>query len=389
VPEPVAKLRAIGEAQTETLIRPVTMIQGGTAFLYFDEAAVFYTRAQILAWHNGHPTFVLNDDSVDRATKELEGKANSTLALNCDRILIEETSADAWRRLVNGCSNLTIVLTHVGELIKSLDAKLSSLFSSNVTPAPGFRVYAKFQSASAGVGPESIMQLELNFLEQSLRESYVAFSTRQEGAVEVKGGFGLLRSTRLWASGYFDASRLIGNPRVFPWLVSRMADQVEILQEELVAADSDYECELRLLACTRNGAVLGAAIRRLLPDADTIVLDVMERFAPATMPVEFYDGIPQPIFYNTKSSFMAQRYLYIGDFIIGGTELRLAELHGQYRGIPVEAAVIVGTVQDAIKLSSTDLSETLTPTNVQQATVRSLFSLRAVQPDLVYRFPDA
>jgi hypothetical protein len=189
-----------------------------------------------------------------------------------------------------------------------------------------------------------------------------------------------LRSTPLKANGYFDANRLLGDPDAFPWLACLMADRLRSLLDREPQpgrrpgdprGGTDDGLRYRLLACTRNGAVLASAVRNLLPSQ--LRVDVVDRFGPIPRTMEVYDGGEDDE--NTPNTKFA--YIYIGDFIIAGTELRMAEAHAYYRNIPLVAALVIGSV---IRPDVDDRA-------FGRVVVEALFPLLDLGLELKYEFP--
>lgn len=153
-----------------------------------------------------------------------------------------------------------------------------------------------------------------------------------------------LRSTPLWANGYFDAQELIGDPSIFPWIAFRMARIVGRIQQAVARGKDDVFPKPRLLACTQNGATLSMAVTHMLKrdvvSGDRIGplgVDIIDRFGPSEMFIEEYcsDELSTPSF-----------YIFVGDFVIAGTELKIAEVHSYHRHTVLRHAVVIGSVLD-------------------------------------------
>jgi hypothetical protein len=192
-----------------------------------------------------------------------------------------------------------------------------------------------------------------------------------------------LRSTPITANGYFDARHLTGCPLVFPWLAACMADclidTVNCLQSQ--SSGNCWVDGLRLLACTRNGTVIASALRRLLPDR--YPLDVVDRFGPIQRLVEAYDAGTN-IYDGSEQAAKTPWYFYIGDFIIAGTEVNVADAHSRYRGIVLRGGLVIGSLFGSICENQPFRLETPI---FKRLTFQSLFQLKTVSPDVEYTFP--
>ncbi len=356
--------------------------------MIYESKKSLFARAQLAAWRGGHLTSQIDNSSLQSIWAELRETLTSdtpfTLHVNCKGISTESTSRDVWGDLVSSFPNARLVLQNCHPSLRTaLLVKLGDVFKNSKSWGHSCSFWQT--SKDFYTKDDACKQVEHEFVRKALKKCFVDFSSRRShGVVKIVEGMGLLRSTKMWTSGYFDATRLVGDPLVFPWVIGSLADSVERLIDEVsIRTESD----IRLLACTRNGAVLAAAVRNLLQDVENISLDVVERFAPANEPIEFYDGSggSRTNFINPGQRF--ETYVYVGDFVVGGTELKLAGLHGLYRGVPLAGAAVLGNVLDTGLLTHDYGAEALTPTPSRQPVVTSLFSLTEVEPKLKYRFP--
>lgn len=145
-----------------------------------------------------------------------------------------------------------------------------------------------------------------------------------------------LRSTALRASGFFSARTAWGDPNRFPWLILAFVERVLAVLNDSVAP-RPADAKVRFLACTHNGAVIASAVARFLRGRDGSIsgTDVIDRFGPSEMFVEEY---------LANEHELVASYIYIGDFIIAGTELKLAESHAYHRNLPLENAIVITSV---------------------------------------------
>jgi len=358
------------------------------------ENGIAISRLQIISWCLGKNPSKIDDDCLLALADAFQALgtavSSKTLVLNCSRITLNQTTNLGWVSLCKSLPSGFGLALYNCDL--SLRSEIEVMVKGKFENSTGSRSILYLSDVCSGefiIDPAGIEAAEETYLRSKVKSCFVDFSAYDKSSrIEVKKGMGRLRSTKIWASGYFDATSLLGNAEIFPWITSKLTDQIEFIFSQIVEGERDFDPVIRMLACTRNGAVLAAASRRLLPDVDTVFLDVVERFAPAHAPIEYYDGSSgvRQSFHNAQQPF--ERYIYVGDFVIGGTELKLARLHGLYRGIPVEGAVVIGNVADVDSLTDENVSETLTPTSNNQGPVISLFSLTEVCPELKYRFPN-
>jgi hypothetical protein len=151
-----------------------------------------------------------------------------------------------------------------------------------------------------------------------------------------------LRSTPFRSSHYIDCCSILGNPIDYIWFISRLAtDFLRLVSFVLNRQEiSGLQATPRLLACTRNGAAIAGAIQAFLTYLfdDNLRLDVVDRFGPTQRMVEEYDGG------DSQDNEGHRWYVYIGDIAIAGTEIKIAEAHAHYRGIPLMGGLVIGSV---------------------------------------------
>ena len=354
----------------------------------------FFTRLQVYKWRNSLDVFEYRRLTRDvlpalaRLIEELGRSGAAILVVNCSGITSRQDPDQARRRMpdlerqeneirekVERAGVMVLFTCCSGRLFRLL----SDVFYSTRLSPPGL------PAESFLVGPqEAADRKETDYAELARADgAYVrtlvanCFKRRDNGRDTLT-----LRSTPLKANGYFDANLLLGNPVVFPWLACLLADRLRALIEpppsrggdstsDGAAPDDGDEPTYRLLACTRNGAVLASAVRGLLPPS--LLVDVVDRFGPVPRTIEAYDGDASIV----DGPGAREAYIYVGDFVIAGTELRMAEAHAYYRKRQLAAGLVIGSVIGA------------DPTQFEfgRVQVHSLFALRELVPDLTYWFP--
>lgn len=192
-------------------------------------------------------------------------------------------------------------------------------------------------------------------------DEHVTSYLKQETAACFNNNPQYLRSTPLKANGFFDGQKIIGNPASFSWFALRSAatvkrllslDRVPEKKREGEFRSSQHQ-ETRLLACTQNGVSFAMAISNMIhvddvvadgEDPEQIGVDVIDRFGPSQMFIEEYSCSEQ----STPDS-----YIFVGDFVIAGTELKIAEVHAYHRRAQLRHAVVVGSVLEESSSSQT------------------------------------
>jgi len=137
-----------------------------------------------------------------------------------------------------------------------------------------------------------------------------------------------LSSTPLIANGVFNARSIISDPSKLLWIGIFMADRVkEVIQKYKISS----HC---LLAVSLRGSPIAAAAWFLSSSLATRI-EIVDHIGP------IHEILEEPIYTNEKSTV---NYIYIGDFIVGGTELKAAKLYAWSKGKRLEHAIVIGAV---------------------------------------------
>jgi len=155
-----------------------------------------------------------------------------------------------------------------------------------------------------------------------------------------------LRSTPIRSSRFFDASSILGDPAKYIWVISRLTSDLQRLIKMVTARQKKGELNLksmpRLIACTTNGVSIASGIQSLLtPGENTndVKLDVIYKSGPTPRMVEEYHGGIRE--YDSDGQ---DWYVYIGDYTIAGTELRIVESYAYYHGVPLLGGLTLGSI---------------------------------------------
>lgn len=174
-------------------------------------------------------------------------------------------------------------------------------------------------------------KLEMDAAERWIREAFVPF---QDGKLH------RLSSTPILASGVFNAQLLVADPIRFSWLCLLMAERLE---RELWNSQLTNP---RLLSASLRASPFAAAVSELMePKMDVAVVDHL--------------GPKREIVEHDLVDFEDERvdYIYFADFILIGTELKLAQSYAHSRGARLKYAAAIGCLFDA-KIYGSDLCVT-------------------------------
>ena len=145
-----------------------------------------------------------------------------------------------------------------------------------------------------------------------------------------------LQSTPLKGPGVFKAARLIGRPPIFARIILRLADHIEdaLSDDSFILPDSD----IRLLACSRNAACIASCLRGFTEQCGIEGVDIVDRLGPVHRYIEDYSTHRRSVDANEVS------YIFVSDFVVGGSELRAALARAQEHQRHLTHALCLGSL---------------------------------------------
>lgn len=180
-----------------------------------------------------------------------------------------------------------------------------------------------------------------------------------------------LNSTPLLANGAFDARKIISNPMSFLWLTLHLTEMLDSELERLENKEENKEeneesekIPSNLLAVSLRGSPIAAAVG-LLSSRD-LEIEIVDHIGPKHQILEEY---------SIEQESRGIKYVYIGDFLIGGTEIKTAQLYARSKGNSITHAMVIGNW-----LNSEDYIENL------EVQLLSPVKLRECRPDATVQF---
>ena len=138
-----------------------------------------------------------------------------------------------------------------------------------------------------------------------------------------------LKSTPLKATGVFDAAQLLSNHTAFYWICLQMADLVKSL---LNNAKVNLSKEIKMLSVNMKATPF-ASVVSLLTDIPLVTIDHLGPKHKA-YDIDILDDLQNLRSYN---------YIYIGDFCVGGTEIKIARTYARISNSELSTAVVIGS----------------------------------------------
>ena len=164
-----------------------------------------------------------------------------------------------------------------------------------------------------------------------------------------------LHSTPYLTTGVFDASKLIQNREAFLWTSLKMAKKVDDIIENYKLGSQNKE--IRLLSVSLRSSPFAASIALL----NNLSIQTIDHLGPKHKVFDL----------DILESFQKNRsfhYIYIGDFCLGGTEIKIAQTYANLQSSSLEHAVVIGSLfeRDIFK---------------DNFELHSLISLKNIHPD--------
>lgn len=160
---------------------------------------------------------------------------------------------------------------------------------------------------------------EQEFLKKAIRDCHKPVSHR-------------LLSTVVTANVEFDAARIISEPHVFVWVCLFMADKILEFIKEKFQGDSfnPNSSNIRLLAVSLRASPFASAVSFLINKG----YDTIDHLGPKhkLFDVELFENFKKGI-----------QYIYIGDFTVGGTEIKIAKAYTELLGCELNYAVVLSS----------------------------------------------
>ncbi|HFQ5431646.1 hypothetical protein ACSTD8_01710 [Vibrio vulnificus] len=290
-----------------------------------------YSRAMLFSWESGSNPSSFSETNGEFISKKLEEVLNSTgkriVIINANHVAdvddhffncllelykkIKFTlilySSDKQHELINYFNeHLDRTIYNQVESYTSSDTRFFCLYSQN----------QKICSSKWASLKSSAEDLEKDQIKNLISSSYIKNENRTK-----------LSSTPLVASGHFNANDLISNPYSFRWLVLLLVEMIykKILDNQI----NSYT----IVASSLRGAAIAGSVREILYFFSKPKLYVFDHIGPK---YDFSKGNSTFDFSGTECCF------YVGDFLIGGTELKLTQAYCQFFGGKITNAFTLG-----------------------------------------------
>jgi hypothetical protein len=211
--------------------------------------------------------------------------------------------------------NKSTLVKYLDELYLSSDSDRIKISSSGVTRSFYINNH-KLSEENVTKLIEKAERLEKDWIIKQVAKSFTEFADPKP-----------LSSTPLMAPGEFNATRIISDPYLFRWLSILMAESIlKIIQKGQIRT-------YNIIAVSLRGAVIAAAVWELLNFLSNPKLHIVDHMGPRHQIIEY------PL---KNNKFNNEYCIYIGDFIIAGPEVKVANTYCNLLGGKIHHAFVLG-----------------------------------------------
>jgi len=289
--------------------------------LYFDTTSTRFTRAQALIWVANGLTFlnVFEKNSGKLLSKIIdECSCEKSILVNFNGVIrLDDHCLDDVYRSLAGNKKQLIIFN--GESLLPELQKLRKDQVVNINHISERKIII--------LGNQEPSSLEAFFKERDdAIQKYV--TTVLKNTFSKFSEFKRLSSTPFFANGEFDSKKIIESPNDFMWISFYLSDKLtEMIEKEQLN-------DIILVSASLRGSTFTSILGNL-NDLEYINID---HIGPIHKVYNFND------FENNHRD---KNYIYIGDFVFGGTEIKLTKLYASFGGALLNHALVLGSLFDA------------------------------------------
>lgn len=325
----------------------------------------YYSRILLFSWDCYLQPVVLSQTNGEFFTEKLKEQItleNKNIVINCNNVLdIEDHFTDSFFSYVEKklSKNYVIVFYSndglaklVNYMAEHIDKSLSRFSFKHQEDELSFFVVSKKEICSSVINTmiSDAKKLEDNSVIAVVSASYT--ETRSACGVET------LPSTPLRATGQFNATNLISKPSEFRWIVVLLVDKIFQLSKK-----NDIANYSLVAGSLRGSAIAGSVWELLQQFDDKITIQIVDHVGPC------HDVAGRR--YESPSA-MKEQCIYIGDFIIAGTEIKLISAYCNFMGSKLTHAFVIGKYTEQNYIDKT-------------IELHSLVDLKKCKPNLEYK----
>ena len=162
-----------------------------------------------------------------------------------------------------------------------------------------------------------------------------------------KDGFERLKSTPILSNGAFNARKIISEPNAFMQTCLLLNEKISFI------AENSRPKKPRIISVSLRASAFAGVIGQL----NKMYVEIIDHIGPKYKLLE-----------NSKLSFDEQNfeYLFVGDFLIGGTEMKIANTYTHLKGSNIKDAIFLASLLPPQDYESDINIYTLIPENLNE-----------------------
>jgi len=288
----------------------------------------FYTRMMLFSWGcDSAPTNLSQSNGeffIDCLNEEVPSSVRM-IVVNCNDISdIDDHFIDPVSEYLKSTKQNVIFFStdQKSELVNHLDNHLDKTKYKNIKYFEESEkksycfVEGSFCSSSVMDIIHKALNVETKWLIQEIKSTYNVFENKKR-----------LSSTPLIASGEFNAFMLISDPSKFRWIAILLAEAINrVIQQE---RPKSYT----IIAVSLRGSAIAGAVWEILHYLSSPKIHIVDHIGPR------HDILETP---NDNQSQSSDYYVYVGDFLIAGTEAKIASAYCNFLGGRIKHAFVIG-----------------------------------------------
>lgn len=315
--------------------------------VYFETSNTIYTRAQALVWvANGLSELNLFEKSSGKLLSSIIDnlEEQKSLLVNFKGIVrFDDHSLDEVYDSLEDNKKQLVILN--GEQLVSQLVRLKKEKEVNINHDAANKIIVLGNSKN----------IKINDLLEEKEECIDKYVIRVLQSTFTKfNEFKRLCSTPFLASGEFDSKKIIESPKDFMWFSFYLSDKLS----EIIA--SEKLKDIVLVSASLRGAIF-TSILGILNDHEYINID---HVGPIH---KVYD------FESLNIEHQDRNYFYIGDFVFGGTEIKLTKVYASFIGAKLNHALVLGSLFDSKVFTDFKLHELNTLSKITEKADYKLF----------------
>lgn len=299
--------------------------------LYFETTNTLFSRAQAFVWVANGLSFL---DLFEKSSGNLLSKLiddcpeEKSLIINFKGIIRFDDHCldDVFDSLKNNKKQL--VITNGEHLLSDfVKLKKEKIININHDSTSKIIIIGNTRTINFNDLDDEREIAEKKYINNVLKSTFTKFDD-----------FKRLCSTPFLANGEFDSKKIIESPKDFMWISFYLSDKLSQLIE------SEKLNDILLVSASLRGSTF-ASILGVLNELDFVNIDHIG---------------PIHKVYNLNNLDLNHRnrnYLYVGDFVFGGTEIKLTKVYASFGGATLNHALVLGSLFDSSVFADFKLHE--------------------------------